>query len=142
LRIPGRAEGLDRLLERLAGEHARLVLVQDAEVRIDPGLERMGLQQAMTEAVDRRDPGPVQLAREIVAVELAEPPPDSSAQLSGSALGVRDREHRVDRQASFANGTDEALDEHRRLARARTRGDEDEPARVDRGELFLVWRPG
>ena len=68
-----RAELLERLLERLAGEHPRLVLVEHAEARVDAGLEGMRLQQALAEAVDRRDPGAVELAREIVAAELGEP---------------------------------------------------------------------
>ena len=67
LRIPGRTEGLERLLERLARQHPRLVLVEHTEARVDAGLEGMRLQQAVAEAVDRRDPRAVQLAREIVA---------------------------------------------------------------------------
>ncbi len=140
LGILGCAEGVERLLERLAGQHSRLVLVEHAEVRVDAGLEGVRLQQAVTEPVDRRDPGAVQLAREIVAPELREPPADSPAQLAGSPLGVRDRKHRVDGQAAVADRPDEALDEHGRLARARACRDEDEPARVDGGQLLFVRR--
>ena len=107
-----------------------------------PASNGMRLQQAVAEAVDRRDPRAVELAREIVAPELGEPLPDSSAQLTGRPLGVRDREHRVDRQAAIADRSHEALDEHRRLAGAGARGDEDEPARVDRRELLVVRGAG
>ena len=111
LGITGRAEALERLLERLAGEYPRLVLVQHAETRVDAGLEGMGLEQAMTEAVDRRDPGAVQLPRQVMPAELGKPLSDSAAQLACGALGVRDREHRVDGQAAVANRSDEALDD-------------------------------
>ena len=142
LGVPGRTEGVERLLERLAGQHPRLVLVEHTEARVDAGLEGMRLQQAVTEAVDRRDPRAVQLACQIVAPELGEPLPDSSAQLTGSPLGVRDRQHRVDGQAAIADRSHEALDEHRRLARPRACGDEDEAARVDRRQLLLVRGAG
>ena len=67
LRIGGRAELLQRGVERLAGEDSRLVLVEHAEDRVDRGLERMRLQEPVAEAVDGRDPGAVELAREVVA---------------------------------------------------------------------------
>ena len=140
LRIAGRAELLERGVERLAGEDSRLVLVEDAEVRVDGGLERMRLQQPVAEAVDGRDPGPVELAGEIVAAELGEAGADAAAQLPGRALGVRDREHRIDRQPPVADRAHEALDENGRLSRPRAGGDEDEPGRVDRRELLGVRR--
>ena len=138
LRIAGRAELLERGVERLAGEDARLVLVEHAEVRVDRGLERMRLQEPVAEAVDGRDPGAVELAREVVAVKLCEPSADAAAQLPGRALRVRDREHRVDRQPPVADRAHEALDENGRLARPRAGGDEDQPGRVDRRELLGV----
>ena len=79
LGILRRAELLQREVERLARDHARLVLVEHAEVRVDRSLERMRLQQPVAEPVNRRDPGTVQLTREVVPVELGEAAADSCA---------------------------------------------------------------
>ena len=121
-------ELLERDVERLAGEHAGLVLVEHAEVRVDRSLERVRLQEAVAEAVNRGDPGAVELTREVVSVELREAAADPAAQLTCGPFRVRDREHRVDRETAVADGAHEALDEHRRLSGAGAGGDEDEPA--------------
>ena len=117
------------------------VLVQHPEARVEPGLERIALQEAQAEAVDRRDPGAVERAREVGAVELLEAGADPRAQLSGGALGVGDDEHLVDREPALEDRADEALDEDGRLPRARARGDEDDAAGLDRGRLLGVRRP-
>ena len=59
----------------------RLALVEDAVARIDPGRERVRLEEPVAEAVDGGDPGAVKPAGEVVPVELAQPPPDPAAQL-------------------------------------------------------------
>ena len=100
----------------------------------------MRSQQAVAEAVDGRDPRPVERTREIVASGLDEPRPDASAQLARRLLGIRDHEHRLDVEAFVAHGPGEALGEHPGLARPRAGGDEDVPARLDRGLLFGVQR--
>ena len=64
------AEVGERLLERLAAQHPRLAVVEHAEARVEAGDERMRAQQAVTEAVDRRDPGAVELAGEVAPAEL------------------------------------------------------------------------
>ena len=137
-----RAELLEREVERLAREHAGLVLVEHAEVRVDRSLERVRLQEAVAEAVNRGDPGAVELTREVVPVELRESAANPAAQLACGPFRVRDREHRVDREAAVADGAHEALDEHGRLSGACAGGDEDEPGRVDRRELLRVRRAG
>ena len=142
LRIVRRAELLQREVERLARDHARLVLVEHAEVRVDRRLERVRLQQPVAEPVDRGDPGAVELTREIVPVELGEAAADPSAQLARGPFRVRDREHRVDREPAVADGAHEALDEDGRLSGACPGGDEHEPGRVDRRELLGVRRAG
>jgi hypothetical protein len=61
IRMPVGAERRQRLVEGLSGEDRRLRLVELAEARIEPGLERIGLQQPVAEAVNGRDPGAVEL---------------------------------------------------------------------------------
>ena len=135
------AELVQRRLERLTTDDAPLAVVQHPEARVESGSERVRLQQPEAEAVDGRDPGPVERAGEVVTAELVQPRPDAAAQLPGRALRVRDHEHRLDVETALADRLDEALDEHRRLARAGARRDEDLPARRDRGRLLLVRRP-
>src|SRR5262249_55435257 len=134
------AELLERGAERLAAEHAALTVVENAEARVDPGGERVRLQQAVAEAVDGRDPGAVEPALEVVPAELVQPLADAPAQLAGRALGVRDDEDRLDVEAAVADGAAEALDDDGRLAGARPRGDEDDALLLDCAELLLVDR--
>jgi hypothetical protein len=98
----------------------------------------MRLQEAMAEAVDRGDPGGVELAREIGAAGLGEARANAAAELAGGALGVGDDEERVDVEAALAHRLHEALDEHRRLARPGAGGDEDDAGRLDRGALLGI----
>ena len=103
-----------------------------------PGGERMSLQQPQAEAVDRGDPGAVELAREIVPPAVAERGADARAQLARGPPRVRDDEDRVDIEAAVADGAHEALDEHGRLAGAGAGRDEDLAGRFDRRALLLV----
>ena len=82
-----RAELGERDAERLRAQHARLALVEHAEARIDAGRRGIRAQQPVTEAVDRRDPRAVELAREIGAAGL-----DAAA--PGCATGARRRRAR------------------------------------------------
>src|SRR5581483_3269773 len=79
------AELLERVPERLAPEDGALRLVELAEARSEPGGEGIRLQQAEAEAVDRRDPGAVELAREVVAPALGERSADARAELARRA---------------------------------------------------------
>ena len=112
-------------------EHARLVVVEHAEARVEPGRERVRPQQAVAEAVDGRDPGAVELAGEVGPPELDEPRADPRPQLAGGLLGVGDHEDRVDVEAALADGAREALHEHGRLAGAGAGGDEDDAVGLD-----------
>ena len=132
------AELVQRRLERLAADDAALTVVEDAEARVEPGRERMRLQEPQAEAVDRRDPGAVERSGQIVAAELVQAGADPASELARGALGVGDHEHRLDVDPALADRLDEALDEHGRLPRPRARRDEDLPARRDRGRLLLV----
>src|SRR5215218_1592407 len=126
------AELLERRPEGLAAEHAALAVVEHAEARVDPGRERVRLQQPAAEAVNGRDPRAVQLPFEVVPAELVQPPADPTAQLAGRTLGVGDHEQRVDVEPALADGLAKALDDHSRLAGPRARGDEDNAALLDR----------
>ena len=86
--------------------------------------------------MDRRDPGAVELAREVVPAALREGGADPRPQLAGGAARVRDDEDRVDVEAALADRADDPLDEHGRLAGAGAGGDEDLARRLDRGELL------
>src|SRR5581483_4779464 len=109
------AELLERVPERLAPEDGALRLVELAEARIEPGGEGIRLQQPQAEAVDRRDPGAVELAREVVAPALGERSADARAKLARGAPRVRDDEDRVDVEPALAYRAHEPLDEHGRL---------------------------
>ena len=67
LRVVAGAELVQRGLERLTADDAALAVVEHAEARVEPGGERMRLQQPQAEAVDGRDPGAVERPREVVA---------------------------------------------------------------------------
>src|SRR6185312_15067313 len=132
------AESGQRLREGLAAEHAALAVVDHAEPWVDACGERMRAQQPVAEAVDRGDPRPVELAREVWTSTLDESRTDPAAQLAGRLLGVGDHEDRFDVDALVADGTRETLDEHLRLARPGSGRDEDEPTRIDCALLFRV----
>ena len=138
LRIVPGAELGERLAERLRAEHGRLRLVELAEARVEPGGERIRPEEAGTEAVDRRDPGAVELAREVVPAALGEGGADPRPQLARRAARVRDDEDRVDVEPALCDRTDDPLDEHGRLAGAGAGRDEDLAPRLDRGELLMV----
>src|SRR5262249_49384796 len=119
-------------------EDSALGVVELTEARIEPGRERIRLQEPQAETVDRRDPRGVELAGEVRAAALRERGPDARAQLAGPAPRVRDHEDRVDVETAIAYGADEPLDKHGRLAGARTRGHEDLSRRLDGRPLLLV----
>src|SRR6185437_8413728 len=99
LRVVSATELRERRGERLGAEHRRLSLLELAEARIEAGGERICLEQARAEAVDRRDPGSVELTREVVPPALGERRADSGAELSRGAARVCDHEDRVDVEA-------------------------------------------
>ena len=133
-----RAEPLERGRERLGLHDHRLGLVQDAEGRVDPRRERMRAEQPPAEAVDRRDPGAVELERELGPTQLEQPSADPCPQLARGALRVGDHEQRLHVEPLVDHRAHEPLHEHGRLAGARPRRDEDVPAGLDRGALLGV----
>ena len=89
LGIAARAERGQRALERLAAEHRRLVVGELVEARVEPDRERMGVQEPRAEAVDGRDPRPVELACEIVPSALAQRRPGSASATRPPPCGCR-----------------------------------------------------
>jgi hypothetical protein len=138
LRLLGLAERGERLVERLPAEHGGLRLVELAESGVEAGLERVGLEQPVAEAVDRRDPRAVELAGEVVPSAFAQRRADAPAQLARRALRVRDHEHGVDGDAAVADGTHEALDEDGRLSGPGSGRHEDPSRGLDRCSLLRV----
>ena len=119
-------------------QHPRLSLVEDTESRIDAGRERVRREEPPAEAVDRRDPGAVEVAREIGPLELDQAGADPRAQLAGGTIGVGDHEQRVDVEAVLDDRPGEALDEDGRLPGAGAGRDERRAAGLDRSRLLLV----
>jgi hypothetical protein len=91
--------------------------------------------------VDRADPGGVGRARVLGLAELDEAAADALTQLRGRLLGERERQDRADRDAVLEHRGGEALDHHRRLARAGAGGEQRRaPAVRDRGALLRGHR--
>ncbi len=134
------AELLQGGVEGLALEHPRLRLVEHPEPGVDARRERIGGEQPAAEAVDRGDPGAIEVAGQIGTVELEQARADARPQLPGGAIRVRDHEQRVDVEPVLEHRTGEPLDEHGRLAGAGARRDERRAPRLDRGLLLVVGR--
>ena len=108
----------ERVVPGAVVQRARGGLVEHGERRVQPGGDRVGAQHARAEAVDRRDPGGLGLARHVAAAELDEALAHPRAQLARGALGERDREDPRGPHAVLEHRAHEALDEHRGLAAA------------------------
>ncbi len=140
-RVAVGAELPERTLERLAAQHRGSRVLELAEPRVEAGGERMRAQQPVAEAVDRRDPRSVELAREVGTPALAQRGADATPQLAGRLARVRDDEDGLDVDAALAHRAYVPLDENRRLPRARSRGHEDRALGLD-GSQLLVVEPG
>src|SRR5207302_930525 len=70
VRMAVRAELVEGPPEGFAPQHRALRVVQLPEAWVEPGRERIGLEQPQAEAVNRRDPGAVELTGEIVSPAL------------------------------------------------------------------------
>jgi aryl carrier-like protein len=136
--VVSRAELGECLAERLRPKHGGLRLVELAEARVEPSGERICPQQAGAEAVDRRDPGSVELTCKVVPSALGERRPDPHAQLARRAARVGDDEDRVDVEPALRNRAHDPLDEHGSLPGACARGDEDLAGGLDRSGLLVV----
>ena len=72
LRILSRTELPERALERFAAQHRSSRVLELAEAWVEAGRERMGAQEPVAEPVNRRDPGSVELPREVGTTALAQ----------------------------------------------------------------------
>ena len=139
---PSGAERGQRALERLATRTGAWSSASSRNTRVDADRERMRAQQARAEAVDGRDPGAVEPAREIGTAALAERGADARAELAGRLPRVRDHEHRLDVEPLLAHRAHEPLDEHRRLSGAGAGRDEDLASGRDRARCCSGFMPG
>ena len=131
LLVATRAELLERALERLSAQDRGARILELPEPWVEADREWMRLQEPVAEAVNGGDPRAVERSREVGPVALDERRSNARAQLPGRLARVRDDEYRVHVQAAFADRSDVALDEHRRLAGACSRRHEHR-ARVPR----------
>ena len=138
LGVAGGAERRERALEGLAANDRSVLVVQLPEPWVDADCERVRAQEPRAEAVDRRDPRPVEPAREVGPAARMQRRTDARAQLTGRLARVGDHEHRLDIEPFVAHCTDEPLDEHGRLPGAGARRHEHLTVCVDRGALFRV----
>ncbi len=137
-------ESGERPVEGLAADHRAVLVVCLGEARIDADRERMGSQEPRTEAVDGRDPRPVELPREVGTTAFEQRRADPGPQLGRRLAGVGDHEHRLDVEPLVADGADEPLDQHRRLAGAGAGGDEhlaSRPPTAARCPSFITCAP-
>ena len=131
-----------RTIPRGIAQRARRGLLQHRERRIQARADRMRPQHPRAEAVDRRDPCRLGLARVLAAAELDEALAHPRPQLAGGAVGERDREDPRRPHAVLDHRAHEALDQHGRLAAAGVGLEQQRPrARADRGRLLLGERP-
>ena len=109
------------------GERAQAVgetLLQDLKARLHPRLEWVDAQQACAETVERGNERRLRVACRVSLVQLQQARPDTLSQLPRGALGESDREDPPRRDTIDADGPHKALHQHRGLAAARTRGEQ------------------
>ncbi len=140
--VTARTEVVQRALERLAAQNRSACVLELAKARIQPRSERMGSQETVAEAVDRRDPRGVEPAREIGPTSRSQRGTDPAAELACRLPRVGDDEDRLDVDTAVADGLHVTLDENRGLAGAGSRGDEHRSRGVDGGKLLVVQRRG
>ena len=89
------------LIDPFVEQRLGLGLIEDAKVRIEPGLDRVGPEQRPAERMDRADPGALQLANraepgfDLFFRGVQQPAgaggADPLSHFSGGTLGKRDR---------------------------------------------------
>ena len=154
--------GARRVLGDRAAQHVLdggalevLGVLRHAERGVEAEVERMGPDDARAHAVDGRDPGVVDLGGLRIHPLVDQRGADALLELLGGLLGERDGEHLVDaiqkrlrhlrvgpltlRLRPGAQRVHDPLREGERLARPRTRGDEERPLeRLDDALLFGI----
>src|SRR6185503_12153242 len=92
LRLAVTAEHAERRHERLGPKDACLGFVEHTKARVEAGGERVRAKQARAEAMNRRDPRPIDLSGKVTPVEVSEAFANSLLQFPGRSVGVRDDE--------------------------------------------------
>ena len=114
-------------------------LVEDRELRVQPGDQRVRAQQAGAEPVERADEGRLGVARGLPLAQLVQAPAHARPQLTGRAIGEGDREDPRRGKAVLADRPHEALDQHRGLP-APGPGGEQQRLVAARDRLLLLDR--
>jgi hypothetical protein len=130
-----------RGVEGLALGGAAVGRIEDGEGGVEAGRHRVRAQDPRAEAVEGRDPRRLGLARRLAVAELEQARAHARAQLARRLLGEGDGQDLVGAQAVLHHRGDEALDQHRRLARAGV-GREHEVALAARDGLALLGGEG
>ena len=116
---------------------AAVLVVELVEARVDPDRERVGAQKTAAEAVDGRDPGAVELARQVGPLALGERRADARAQLAGRLAGVGDHE-----DGSTSSPSSQTRERSARRGPTSCpsppRGDKDLAAGLDSGSALLA----
>ena len=135
---PGRVGAPPRRRAQLARDG----VVEHHERGIQAGGHGVAAQDPRAEAVDRPDPGALGLPRRLALAERQEAGPHARAQLAGRLLGEGDGQDLPGAQAVVQHRPHEALHEHRRLAAAGARREQQRAlAPRDRTSLLLGERP-
>ena len=107
--------------EGLRAQPSGKALLEDREVRADTHERAVRAQHARAKAVERSHERALELTRRSVLARVAQSHRDALAQLGRRALGERDREDARRSDAVVDHRAREALDEHRGLAAAGAR---------------------
>ena len=136
-RIARFEELLERAVEGVDRDARGARLVEHLVLGVDAGCERMAAKELRAEAVDRRDPRRLRLARRVVPPEREEPPAYARPQLGCGLFREGDREDPIDRHAVLHDRAHEPFHEHPRLAAPRVRVNEQAGvAVIHRGPLL------
>ena len=143
-------EQLDSVLAALAGQERgeraakgelaqppRAGLVEDRELGVESGGEGVDAQQPCAEAVEGADRGALGVTRGLALAQLQQARAHPLTQLRGGALGEGDRQDPRRGDAVLAHSAHEALDQHRGLAAAGPRGEQQRTATARDGLLLL-----
>ena len=133
---------VNRVLHRLTAQHAALLLVADAEARVDAQCLKIFAQKIAAEAVQRRDACPRKrhqlfAERRLLSRGFAQCFADAQAHFARRRVGKRHHEHPVNR-AALPHKPNDALDQHGGLARACRRTDDQAVSPVLDGSLLLL----
>ena len=151
LRLPARVGPPQRdaghgLVDRLAQKRGAVGVVEQGELRVEPQVQGMLVQDARAHPVDGADPGGVNGKRLLHEPLGAQRRAHARLDLAGGEVGERDGEYLVDavyaRLLGVEQGVGDALGEHERLARAGASRDEQRPVDAGDAGALVVGKRG